>query len=357
MTILRKRAALDHIAIADPAVLDLIADRVTDNVRALEGALIRVVAFHSLTQRPIDLALTAEVLDAMYPLSGEQPVRPRSTRSRRSSPPTSGCRSRSSSRQSRQRRSPGRARWPSTSRATSPVPRCQTIGQRLRRAQPRHRPPCLQARLRAPEQRSTCCRRARQPVERSSPRVKPTATVDRLACRPSTATSPLFAEIAHFSTASVPPMTSNSFSEVFIVKISLERDVLLAQLQTVSRVASTRSAIQALSGVQLAATQDGLRAARHRHGRRPARSARGRGRPARARSSSRPGCMLDVVRSLPAAAVTLELRSAEQDVELVSGNATLPHPHAARRRLPSVPGARAPSRRSSFRPTPSWRPR
>ena len=46
-------------------------------------------------------------------------------------------------------------------------------------------------------------------------------------------------------------------SEVFIVKISLEREALLRQLQTVSRVASTRSAIQALSGVQLAATSSG----------------------------------------------------------------------------------------------------
>jgi len=67
VTILRKRAALDHIALADVAVLDLIADRVPDNIRALEGALIRVVAFHSLTQRPIDRALAKEVLDAMYP--------------------------------------------------------------------------------------------------------------------------------------------------------------------------------------------------------------------------------------------------------------------------------------------------
>jgi chromosomal replication initiator protein len=65
--ILRKRAALDGITLADPAVLDLIADRVPDNIRALEGALIRVVAFHSLTQRPIDRALAKEVLDAMYP--------------------------------------------------------------------------------------------------------------------------------------------------------------------------------------------------------------------------------------------------------------------------------------------------
>ena len=41
------------------------------------------------------------------------------------------------------------------------------------------------------------------------------------------------------------------------MKISVERDSLLAQLQTVSRVASTRSAIQALSGVELVAAQDG----------------------------------------------------------------------------------------------------
>jgi chromosomal replication initiator protein len=67
VTVLRKRAALDNIALADPTVLDLIADRVPDNIRALEGALIRVVAFHSLTQRPIDQALTKEVLDAVYP--------------------------------------------------------------------------------------------------------------------------------------------------------------------------------------------------------------------------------------------------------------------------------------------------
>ena len=67
VAILRKRAALDDITIADPAVLDLIAARVSANIRTLEGALIRVVAFHSLTQRPIDLPLTTEVLDTMYP--------------------------------------------------------------------------------------------------------------------------------------------------------------------------------------------------------------------------------------------------------------------------------------------------
>jgi chromosomal replication initiator protein len=69
VAILGKRAELDHIAIEDGAVLDLIAERVTSNVRTLEGALIRVVAHHSLTQRPIDLALATEVMDGMYPSS------------------------------------------------------------------------------------------------------------------------------------------------------------------------------------------------------------------------------------------------------------------------------------------------
>jgi chromosomal replication initiator protein len=67
VAILRKRAMLDRIPLADGAVLDAIAERVTDNVRALEGALIRVVAYHSLTGQPIDLQLATTVLDAMYP--------------------------------------------------------------------------------------------------------------------------------------------------------------------------------------------------------------------------------------------------------------------------------------------------
>jgi DNA polymerase-3 subunit beta len=105
------------------------------------------------------------------------------------------------------------------------------------------------------------------------------------------------------------------------VKISLERDSLLAQLQTVSRVASTRSAIQALSGVQFSAAAGAceLRATDMDVGLRVPLEA----------EIVRDGVvvlparlLLDVVRSLPANAVTLELRAAENDVELVSGNAT-----------------------------------
>jgi chromosomal replication initiator protein len=67
VAILRKRALLDRIPLADDSVLEAIAERVTDNVRSLEGALIRVVAYHSLTARPIDLALAGTVLDTIYP--------------------------------------------------------------------------------------------------------------------------------------------------------------------------------------------------------------------------------------------------------------------------------------------------
>ena len=70
VAILRKRAALDRIALADPQVLELIAERVVDNVRALEGALIRIVAYHSLTRQPIDSELARTVLDTMYPSVG-----------------------------------------------------------------------------------------------------------------------------------------------------------------------------------------------------------------------------------------------------------------------------------------------
>ncbi len=67
LTILRKRVQHDSIALADEGALHAIAHRITTNARALEGALIRVVAYHSLTRRPIDAALADEVLSGLYP--------------------------------------------------------------------------------------------------------------------------------------------------------------------------------------------------------------------------------------------------------------------------------------------------
>ncbi len=67
LTILRKRAAQDGIHLADERVLETIARRVVVNVRALEGALIRAVAYSSLTGRPLSTELTEEVLAGLYP--------------------------------------------------------------------------------------------------------------------------------------------------------------------------------------------------------------------------------------------------------------------------------------------------
>jgi len=67
MTILRKRVHHDGLQLDDPDAIVPIAERVTTNVRALQGALIRVIAFHSLTGRPIDRSLVTHVLDGLYP--------------------------------------------------------------------------------------------------------------------------------------------------------------------------------------------------------------------------------------------------------------------------------------------------
>jgi chromosomal replication initiator protein len=73
MTILRKRVLHDGIDLHDTSVLDVIADRITDNVRVLEGALIRVVAYASLTGREVDGGLAGEVLDRLHPATRTAP--------------------------------------------------------------------------------------------------------------------------------------------------------------------------------------------------------------------------------------------------------------------------------------------
>jgi chromosomal replication initiator protein len=67
MTVLRKRVRLDRLRLDDPAVLEVLADRVRTNLRALEGALIRVVAYASLTGERLTPDLAREVLDDLYP--------------------------------------------------------------------------------------------------------------------------------------------------------------------------------------------------------------------------------------------------------------------------------------------------
>ena len=79
LTILRKRVHQDGIEAVDESALDLIAARVDESVRALEGALIRVVAFASLTGREITGELAGEVLGGLYPDLGGRGGRVRLT--------------------------------------------------------------------------------------------------------------------------------------------------------------------------------------------------------------------------------------------------------------------------------------
>jgi DNA polymerase-3 subunit beta len=120
------------------------------------------------------------------------------------------------------------------------------------------------------------------------------------------------------------------------MKLSLSAAELLTQLQTVTRVASTRSAVQALSGVMISA-QEGctpeLLATDMEIGLRVPLDAE-MASPGSAVLPAR--LLLDVARSLPADQLTLELRAAEQDVELISGPATF-HLRTLRADFPTLP--------------------
>jgi chromosomal replication initiator protein len=67
IAILRKKVNTEQIAVTDPEVLTFIAGRVSTNIRELEGALTRVVAFSSLTDRPMTVDLAEHVLKDVFP--------------------------------------------------------------------------------------------------------------------------------------------------------------------------------------------------------------------------------------------------------------------------------------------------
>ncbi len=67
IAILRKKVKTDGIHIPDQQVLTFIAGRVSTNIRELEGALTRVVAFSSLTGRAMTVELAQDVLKDVFP--------------------------------------------------------------------------------------------------------------------------------------------------------------------------------------------------------------------------------------------------------------------------------------------------
>ncbi|HEY7536867.1 MAG TPA: chromosomal replication initiator protein DnaA [Gaiellaceae bacterium] len=73
IAILRRKVTTDAIDVDDPEVLTFVASQVSTNIRELEGALTRVVAFSSLTGRRMDVELAQDVLRDVYP-QGEAPA-------------------------------------------------------------------------------------------------------------------------------------------------------------------------------------------------------------------------------------------------------------------------------------------
>lgn len=66
IAILQKKAIMENIIVPDD-VINFIATKIETNIRELEGALIRVVAYSSLTNCPIDMQLAEQVLKDLIP--------------------------------------------------------------------------------------------------------------------------------------------------------------------------------------------------------------------------------------------------------------------------------------------------
>jgi chromosomal replication initiator protein len=71
IAILQMKAARDGLSVPDP-VLHFIAERFDANIRELEGALLRVAAFASLSRQPVDLPLAERALEDLLPQGGAE---------------------------------------------------------------------------------------------------------------------------------------------------------------------------------------------------------------------------------------------------------------------------------------------
>lgn len=73
IAILRRKTEAENLVVPDE-VLTFIADRISSNIRELEGALIRIIAFSSLTRHEIDLDLARNVLKDIFPERTIKPI-------------------------------------------------------------------------------------------------------------------------------------------------------------------------------------------------------------------------------------------------------------------------------------------
>jgi chromosomal replication initiator protein len=77
LAILRKKAEAEPVEVP-PDVLEYIASRITDNIRGLEGALIRVSAYANLTNQPLDVDRAAQILSDLITERQPRPITPAS---------------------------------------------------------------------------------------------------------------------------------------------------------------------------------------------------------------------------------------------------------------------------------------
>jgi chromosomal replication initiator protein len=76
LAILRKKAEAEHLDGIPDGVLAFIAENIADNVRELEGSLIRVAAYSSLNRAPLTEDIARQVLSDLLPASRPRQITP-----------------------------------------------------------------------------------------------------------------------------------------------------------------------------------------------------------------------------------------------------------------------------------------
>ena len=73
IAILHKKAQIEKLSVSND-VLEFIASKIQSNIRELEGALIRIIAFSSLTKAPVNITMAKDVLKDIFPNHASRPI-------------------------------------------------------------------------------------------------------------------------------------------------------------------------------------------------------------------------------------------------------------------------------------------
>ena len=305
------------------ALLEL-AGRINANVRQLHGALTRVIAHASITARPLDSKLIAELIPQSSPRSEEMPVE----EIQQHVATAFGI---------------SRAELVGSSRAAAPL-RARQVAILLTRESTGLSLPQI-GRLYGGRDHSTVLNSLRRievgvsedpeprRASRQAPRRDPQPgrqtglTADGAVRIHGLPTAESTTQISHRTavlTAILGVSTSAKPTQESIdqLKLSTKRDELVSKLSVVSRAVSTRAATQSLSGILIAVDEGGgvsLSATDLEMGLQTDLEAEAEG----TGSVLLPGRLLaELARSLGDDTVQLELREAERDVEIRSGGSS-----------------------------------